>query len=73
MSAENLIAIDEDKGFQETKTAPAQPVDGFLFIWEEAISAENHIAIDEDKGFPETKISPALQQPDQSRPALRSI
>ena len=32
----------------------AQPVDDFLFPWEEAGSAENPITIDEDEGFSET-------------------
>ena len=50
-----------------------QPVDDFLFPWEEAGSAENTITIDEDEGFSETMIPPALQQPLQARPALRSI
>ena len=51
----------------------AQPVEDFLFPWEEAGSAENTITIDEDEGFSETMIPPALQQPLQARPALRSI
>ena len=32
----------------------AQPVDDFLFPWEEARSAEKPITIDEDEGFSET-------------------
>ena len=32
----------------------AQPVEDFLFPWEDAGSAENHITIDEDEGFSET-------------------
>ena len=53
----------------------AQPVDDFLFPWEEAGSAENTITIDEDEGFSETMTSPAPQQPPamEPRPALRSI
>ena len=55
----------------------AQPVDDFLFPWEEAGSAENLITIDEDEGFSETMTpqntppqQPAAMEP---RPALRSI
>ena len=51
----------------------AQPVDDFLFRWEEAESAENPITIDEDEGFSETMTPAALQQPLHPRPALRSI
>ena len=53
----------------------AQPVDDFLFPWEEEGSAENPITIDEDEGFSETMTPPAPQQPPAmvSRPALRSI
>ena len=51
----------------------AQPVDDFLFPWEEGGSAENHITIDEDEGFSETMTSPAPQQPLQPRPPLRFI
>ena len=53
----------------------AQPVDDFLFPWEEAGSAENPITIDEDEGFSETMTPPAPQQPPAMvfRPALRSI
>ena len=55
----------------------AQPVDDFLFPWEEAGSAENRITIDEDEGFSET-ITPQKSPPQQPpamepRPALRSI
>ena len=32
----------------------AQPVDEFLFPWEEAGSAENPITVDEDEVFSET-------------------
>ena len=51
----------------------AQPVDDFLFPWEEAGSAENPIPMDEDEGFSETITPPALQPPPQPRPALCSI
>ena len=51
----------------------AQPVDDFLFPWEEAGSAENPITIDEDEGFSETMTPQAPQQPLQPRSALRSI
>ena len=51
----------------------AQPVDDFVFPWEEAGSAENPITTDEDEGFSETKTPRALQPPLQPRPALRSI
>ena len=51
----------------------AQPVNDFLFPWEEAGSAKNPITIDEDEGLSETMIPPALQPPLQPRPALRSI
>ena len=55
----------------------AQPVDDFVFPWEEAGCAENPIAIDEDKGFSETKTpqNTPPQQPSamEFRPALRSI
>ena len=53
----------------------AQPVDDFLFPWEEAGSAENPITIDEDEGFSETMTPPAPQKPPamEPRPALRSI
>ena len=47
----------------------AQPVDDFLFPWEEAGSAENPITVDEDEGFSETMTPPAPQQPLQPRPA----
>ena len=51
----------------------AQPVDDFLFPWEEMGSVENSIIIDKDEGFSETMTPPAPQQPLQPRPALRSI
>ena len=51
----------------------AQPVDDFLFPWEEEGSVENPITIDEDEGFSETMTPPVPQQPLQPRPALRSI
>ena len=53
----------------------AQPVDDFLFPWEEAGSAENPIRIDEDEGFSETMTPPVPQQPPAMEPrlALRSI
>ena len=55
----------------------AQPVDDFLFPYEEAGSAENPITIDEDEGFSET-VTPQNTPPQQPpamkpRPALRSI
>ena len=53
----------------------AQPVDDFLFPWEEEGSVENPITIDEDEGFSETMTPPAPQQPPamEPRPALHSI
>ena len=58
-------------------TFVAQPVDDFLFPWEEAVSAENLITIDEDEGFSETMTpqnTPPQQPPAmEPRPALRSI
>ena len=53
----------------------AQPVDDFLFPWEEEGSVENPITIDEDEGFSETMTPPAPQQPPamEPRPTLRSI
>ena len=53
----------------------AQPVDDFLFPWEEEGSVENPITIDEDEGFSETMTPPAIQQPPamEPRPALLSI
>ena len=55
----------------------AQPVDDFLFLWEEAGSAENPIIIDEDEGFSETMTpqNTPPQQPPAMEPrlALRSI
>ena len=55
----------------------AQPVDDFLFPWEEEGSVENPITIDEDEGFSET-MTPQNTPPQHSpamepRPALRSI
>ena len=46
----------------------AEPVDDFLFPWEEAGSAKNPIPIDEDEGFSET-MTP-LNTPPQQRPAM---
>ena len=55
----------------------AQPVDDFLFPWEEAGSAENPITIDEDEGLSETMLpqnTPPQQPPAmEPRPALRSL
>ena len=50
----------------------AQPVNDFLFPWEEAGTAENLITIVEDHGFSQ-KLTPPAPAPLQSRPALRSI
>ena len=54
----------------------AQPVDDFLFPWEEADSAENPITIDQDEGFSETMTpqnTPPQQPPAmEPRPALRT-
>ena len=53
----------------------AQPVDDFLFPWEEAGSAKNPITIDEDEGFSETMTpqnTPPQYPPAMERPALRS-
>ena len=55
----------------------AQPVDDFLFPWEEEGSVENPITIDEVEGFSET-MTPQNAPPQQPlamepRPALRSI
>ena len=55
----------------------AQPVDDFLFPWEEEESVENPITINEDDGFSET-MPPQNTLPQQPpamepRPALRSI
>ena len=55
----------------------AQPIDDFLFPWEEEGSVENPITIDEDEGFSET-MTPQNTPPQQPtamepRPALRSI
>ena len=46
----------------------AQPVDDFLFPWEEAGLAKNPITIDNDEVFSETMTPPAVQQPLQPRP-----
>ena len=56
----------------------AQPVDDFLFPWEEEMgSAENPITKDEDEGFSEimTPQNTPLQQPPamEHRPALPSL
>ena len=55
----------------------AQPIDDFLFHWEEAGSAENTITIDEDEGFSETMTpqNTPPQQPPAMEPrlALHSI
>ena len=55
----------------------AQPVDEFLFPWEEEGSVDNPITIDEDEGFSETMTpqnTPPQQPPGmEPRPALRSI
>ena len=53
----------------------AQPVDDFLFPWEEEGSVENSITLDEDEGFSETMTPPAPQQPPamEPHPALRSL
>ena len=54
----------------------AQPVDDFLFPWEEEMGSTGFpITIDEDKGFSESMAPPTLQQPPamESRPALRCI
>ena len=52
----------------------AQPVDDFLFPWEEEGSVENPITIDEDEGFSEimTPQNTPPQQPQtmEPRPAL---
>ena len=55
----------------------AQPVDDFLFPWEEPGSVENPITIDKDESFSETMTPQNIppQQPPamEPRPALRSI
>ena len=55
----------------------AQPVNDFLFPWEEEGSVENPITIEEDEGFsePRTQVSePPVQPPAmEARPVLRSI
>ena len=52
----------------------AQPVDDFLFPWEEAGSAENPITIDEDEVFSETMTpqNTPPQQPPAMEPRLQS-
>ena len=50
-----------------------QPVNDFLFPWEEAGSDKNPITIVEDEGFSEAMTPPALQPRPQPRPALRSM
>ena len=54
----------------------AQPIDDFLFPWEEG-SVDNPITIEEDEGFSEsrTPVSEPPRQPPvmEARPALRSI
>ena len=55
----------------------AQPVDGFLFPWEEEGSVENPINIEEDEGFSEgrTPVSEPPRQPParEARPALQFV
>ena len=55
----------------------AQPVDNFLFPWEEKGSVENPITIEEDEGFsdPRTPVSEPPRKPPamKARPALRSF
>ena len=55
----------------------AQPVDDFLFPWEEEGSVENPITIEEDEGFskPRTAVSEPPTQPPamEATPALHSI
>ena len=53
----------------------AQPVEKFLFPWEEEGSIENPITIDEDEGFSEIMTPQNIppHQPLQPRPALRFI
>ena len=48
----------------------AQPVDDFLFPWEESGSAVNPITIDEDEGFSETMTPPTPQHPPAMEPRL---
>ena len=48
----------------------AQPVDDFLFPWEEEGSVKNPIRIDEDEGFSETMTPPAPQQSPAMEPRL---
>ena len=49
----------------------AQPVDEFLFPWEEAGSAKNSITIDEDEGFSET-LTPQNTPPHQPPANLKN-
>ena len=70
--------VSEHVGMNTTPTVltvvyVAEPVDDFLFLWEEAGSAESPIKLDEDEYFSETMTPPAPQQALQPRPALRSI
>ena len=55
----------------------AQPVDNFLFPWEEEGCVENPITIEEDEGFSEPRTpvcEPPKQPPEmEARPVLRSI
>ena len=55
----------------------AQPVDDFLFPWEEEGSVENPITIEEDEGFsePRTPVSEPPRQPPamEARPVMRAI
>ena len=55
----------------------AQPVDDFLFPWEEEGSVENLITIDEDEEFSEAMTPQNTPPPEppvmEPRPALRSI
>ena len=54
----------------------AQPIDDFLFLWEEG-SVDNPITMEEYERFfePKTSVSEPLRQPPvlQTRPALRSM
>ena len=73
------VAEHVGKNYPETPDLKfvAQPVDDFLFPWEEAGSAENSITIDEDEGFSETMTpqnTPSHQSPAmEPRLSLRSI
>ena len=73
--------VDEHVGMNYPETPDsrfvAQPVDDFLFPWEEAGSAEKPVTKDEDEGFSET-MTPQNTPPQQPTameplPALRSI